>query len=172
MMEPVNVPPQLSRSLEVLKEMFASTKALSLFVTTIGPGAVHCPEVIVKFPLRIADDPVLRYTTEAIFIGALSLLLAALMLTWGRSEPLPVNLTIIFHGPSPSSVEREALKSSMVPEGRLSPSPLLPLPPQEKSPRDKAAAEREDNTHLFVNRENIKKKIFFKDSDSVRRVNT
>ena len=49
---------------------------------------------------------------------------------------------------------------------------LLPLPPQEKSPRDKAAAEREDNTHLFVNRENIKKKIFFKDSDSVRRVNT
>ena len=106
------------------------------------------------------------------FIGALSLLLAALMLTWGRSEPLPVNLTIIFHGPSPSSVEREALKSSMVPEGRLSPSPLLPLPPQEKSPRDKATAEREDNTHLFVNRENIKKKIFFKDSDSVRRVNT
>ena len=50
--------------------------------------------------------------------------------------------------------------------------PVLPLPPQEKSPRDKAAAEREDNTHLFVNRENIKKKIFFKDSDSVRRVNT
>ena len=69
-------------------------------------------------------------------------------------------------------MEREALKSSMVPEGRLSPSPLLPLPPQEKSPRDKAAAEREYNTHLFVNRENIKKKIFFKDSDSVRRVNT
>ena len=165
-MEPVNVPPQLSRSLEELKEILASIKALSLFVTTIGPGAVHCPEVIVKFPLRIADDPVLRYTTEAMFIGALSLLLAALMLTWGRSEPLPVNLTIIFHGPSPSSVEREALKS------RLSPSPLLPLPPQEKSPRDKAAAEREDNTHLFVNRENIKKKIFFKDSDSVRRVNT
>jgi len=60
----------------------------------------------------------------------------------------------------------------MVPEGRLSPSPLPPLPPQEKSPKDKAAAEREDNTHLFVNRENIKKKIFFKDSDSVRRVNT
>ncbi|HJI23972.1 MULTISPECIES: hypothetical protein [Akkermansia] len=62
----------------------------------------------------------------------------------------------------------------MAPEGRLSPSPLLPLPPQEKSPRVKAAAEREDNTHLFVNRENIniKKKIFFKDSDSVRRVNT
>ena len=80
-MEPVNVPPQLSRSLEVLKEILASIKALSLFVTTIGPGAVHCPEVIVKFPLRIADDPVLRYTTEAMFIGTLSLLLAALMLT-------------------------------------------------------------------------------------------
>ena len=59
--------------------------SLSLFVTTIGPGAVHFPEVIVKFPLRIADDPVLRYTTDAMFLGALSLLLAALMLTWGRS---------------------------------------------------------------------------------------
>ncbi len=49
-MEPVNVPPQLSCSLEELKEILASIKALSLFVTTIGPGAVHCPEVIVKFP--------------------------------------------------------------------------------------------------------------------------
>jgi len=49
---------------------------------------------------------------------------------------------------------------------------LLPLPPQEKRPKDKAAAERADNAHLFVNLENIKKKLFFKDSDSAQRVNT
>ena len=40
----------------MLKEILASIKALSLFVTTIGPGAVHCPEVIVKFPLRIGRN--------------------------------------------------------------------------------------------------------------------